>query len=559
MFAGRFCRFVLTTCVPHCRFVVTLRRKYPLTSPSWMWADGIVPPLTIKQQVYEQVNAENTDSNLIEVLLTADVPATRGRFTIGEAYRLERLTDARNTQFKIVPLSVSGLAALAHFDHYYAKAYGSSAWCAMRIAMLGPPAKAAVLNRFSSDFVHSAVDGIGDWHLDLVDMLSKQPERAEQEATSSTFNSAEVAVQQFRPSFPEGTLHPNRQSTATRQFLGRAQNPIPQTTDLTEFVPVTELISESELFSRQCDHDVTFTPTQLHSDLFDSVSDEWNWPQDLRVKCTRRGWVGSHRTPTFSDGQFNFFPMDLGSIVPVLALNLQQGDSLLDLCAAPGGKSVVALQTLLPRRVVCVDNSASRLTRLRYVLATHSLTGLNGDSDQSPGLDLNVLHETQLFDFVQQKLTSEDRLFDKVLVDVPCSTDRHALTSDEGSLFSRGKSKARSSLPERQMALLQRAMRLCRPGGSVVYSTCTLSPAQNQAVIEACMAKSTGPDCDTHFALVDLSPLFNAFARCYNNLGLHILPVLSSNLPPLLIGLLVVPLLSANYGPTFVAKLRRIR
>ncbi|KAA3671719.1 5-methylcytosine rRNA methyltransferase NSUN4 [Paragonimus westermani] len=326
-----------------------------------------------------------------------------------------------------------------------------------------------------------------------------------------------------------------------------------------EFVPVTELISESELFSRQCDHDVTFTPTQLHSDLFDSVSDEWNWPQALRVKCTRRGWVGCYRAPTFSDGQFNFFPMDLGSVVPVLALNLQQGDSLLDLCAAPGGKSVVALQTLLLRRLVCVDNSAPRLIRLKHVLATHSLTVLSDDSDQPPGLDLNVLHETQLFDFIQQELTSEDRLFDKVLVDVPCSTDRHALTSDEGNLFSRGKSKARSSLPERQMALLQRAMRLCRPGGSVVYSTCTLSPAQNQAVIEACLAKSTGPDSSTHFALVDLSPLANAFSRCYNNLGLHILPVSSSHLPSLLVGLLVVPLLSANYGPTFVAKLRRIR
>ncbi|KAA3670809.1 large subunit ribosomal protein L9, partial [Paragonimus westermani] len=84
---GRFCRSVFTTCVPHCRFMVTLKRKYPLTSPSWMWADGVIPPLTVKQQIYEEVNAENTGSNLIEVLLTADVP---GLGTTGSLVSIHR-------------------------------------------------------------------------------------------------------------------------------------------------------------------------------------------------------------------------------------------------------------------------------------------------------------------------------------------------------------------------------------------------------------------------------------------------------------------------------------
>lgn len=60
--------------------------------------------------------------------------------------------------------------------------------------------------------------------------------------------------------------------------------------------------------------------------------------------------------------------MDGASLLPVLALGVQPGDTVLDMCAAPGGKSLAILQTLSPKLLVCNDLSASRLTRIHKVL-----------------------------------------------------------------------------------------------------------------------------------------------------------------------------------------------
>lgn len=59
---------------------------------------------------------------------------------------------------------------------------------------------------------------------------------------------------------------------------------------------------------------------------------------------------------------------DGGSILPVLALDVQAGDVVLDMCAAPGGKALTILQTLMPRVVVANDLMESRLNRIHNVI-----------------------------------------------------------------------------------------------------------------------------------------------------------------------------------------------
>ncbi|VDO11284.1 unnamed protein product [Rodentolepis nana] len=100
-------------------------------------------------------------------------------------------------------------------------------------------------------------------------------------------------------------------------------------------------------------------------------------------------------------------------------------------------------------RLVCTDVSATRLERLRIVLNGFAC-GIGRDR---PGLpDVEVYSTPSL---LRNSKTRSGQLFSRVLVDVPCSTDRDALTSVSGGYFARGKSSERINLPETQKRLLR--------------------------------------------------------------------------------------------------------
>lgn len=148
--------------------------------------------------------------------------------------------------------------------------------------------------------------------------------------------------------------------------------------------------------------------------------------------------------------------------LPGLALAPQPGERILDLCAAPGGKTS-HLADLMNERgtVVAVEPSPERLRKLvanLYRLGHTAVLAIRADGRAFP----------------------PGASFDRVLVDAPCSA--------EGTLRKKGE------LPERpakfvrhitrlQEALLRRAAALVRPGGVVLYATCTFDPAENEAVV----------------------------------------------------------------------------
>lgn len=68
-------------------------------------------------------------------------------------------------------------------------------------------------------------------------------------------------------------------------------------------------------------------------------------------------------------------------------------------------------------------------------------------------------------------------------MDVPCTTDRHSLKENDNNIFKPSRIKERLRLPEFQSDLLYNALRLVANGGIVVYSTCSLSPIQNDGVV----------------------------------------------------------------------------
>jgi 16S rRNA C967 or C1407 C5-methylase (RsmB/RsmF family) len=68
-------------------------------------------------------------------------------------------------------------------------------------------------------------------------------------------------------------------------------------------------------------------------------------------------------------------------------------------------------------------------------------------------------------------------------VDVPCTTDRHSVVENDNNIFKPSRVKERLKLPELQCELLVNALKLVKKGGVVVYSTCSLSPIQNDGVV----------------------------------------------------------------------------
>jgi len=150
--------------------------------------------------------------------------------------------------------------------------------------------------------------------------------------------------------------------------------------------------------------------------------------------------------------------------VPVVLLNPQPGERILDLCAAPGNKTAetalamnrtgtVIANDLYEKRLGVVRSTMDRLSLTNVVVTTHD----GGNFPLSGGT------------------------FDGILVDVPCSCE--GTVRKNRSVLKRTSPDYRKSLVLQQKRILRRALQLCRPGGRVIYSTCTMAPEENECVI----------------------------------------------------------------------------
>ncbi len=195
-----------------------------------------------------------------------------------------------------------------------------------------------------------------------------------------------------------------------------------------------------------------------------------------------------------------FYPLDGASLIPVKALDIREGENILDMCAAPGGKSL-AIAFLLQGsgKLVANDLSSPRRRRLKEVFKNY-LPSM--ENIQITGFDATRWGEYQ------------QNTFDKILLDAPCSSERHLLESSKE--LERWSPKRSKGLAIRQFALLASALESVRPGGVVVYSTCALSPLENDEVIRKLFKKRRG-----QFEIISLDE-FEIGER--QEFGLHILP-----------------------------------
>jgi 16S rRNA (cytosine967-C5)-methyltransferase len=164
--------------------------------------------------------------------------------------------------------------------------------------------------------------------------------------------------------------------------------------------------------------------------------------------------------PGFTEGQW--WVQDAAAALPARLFGDVSGKHIADLCAAPGGKTAQLAHA--GARVVAVDRSASRMARLRDNLARLSLQA-----------------EAVVTDAAEWQGTGE--LFDGILVDAPCtSTGTIRRHPDIGWLRQEADIAALTALQKR---LLQRAATLLKPGGTLVYCTCSLEPEEGEQAIAA--------------------------------------------------------------------------
>lgn len=148
------------------------------------------------------------------------------------------------------------------------------------------------------------------------------------------------------------------------------------------------------------------------------------------------------------------------------------GDNVLDACAAPGGKTALLAELMCNEgRIFACDASAARLTRLR-----ENMTRMKVRNAQ-----------VQVFDLLADAPPPfGDLLFDRILLDVPCSNS--GVMRRRIDVRWRLQEGEFESMAQTQLAIAEAALAYLKPGGSLVYSTCSIDPEENQGVVKALLA-----------------------------------------------------------------------
>jgi 16S rRNA (cytosine967-C5)-methyltransferase len=166
---------------------------------------------------------------------------------------------------------------------------------------------------------------------------------------------------------------------------------------------------------------------------------------------------GAYRVERVGDlavAEGRIWPQSRASQLAGLVVGSQDGERVLDVCSAPGGKA-----TQLRGDVTAVELDPNRASELRaniQLLGATNVTVVEADGT---------------------KLPAELQSFDRALVDAPCSG--LGVMSQRPDLRWRAK-----PLPELQLALLRSAAERVRPGGTVVYSVCTINADENEAIVD---------------------------------------------------------------------------
>lgn len=205
---------------------------------------------------------------------------------------------------------------------------------------------------------------------------------------------------------------------------------------------------------------------RLRADGMEAAATPYS-PWGIRLK----GHPAINRHPLFVDGSVEV--QDEGSQLLALLLGARRGEMVCDFCAGAGGKTLaIGAMMASSGRLYAFDVAEKRLAKLKPRLARSGLS--------------NVMPQW----LASENDTRVKRLagkLDRVLVDAPCSG--FGTLRRNPDLKFRQSPDSVAELTQKQAAILRAAARLVKPGGRLVYATCSLLPQENEAVVDALLAE----------------------------------------------------------------------
>ncbi|KDN43663.1 S-adenosyl-L-methionine-dependent methyltransferase [Tilletiaria anomala UBC 951] len=262
------------------------------------------------------------------------------------------------------------------------------------------------------------------------------------------------------------------------------------------------------------------------------------WQFDVKKSILRKqpefkslqGWL-VHETES---GTIN--RQEAVSMIPPLFLNVQHDHLVLDMCAAPGSKTGQLLEAvhaplLAPDGttpdpatqyqavplglVIANDSDAQRVSMLKHQvtrLPSPNLMVTNCDARFYPNITVPYMG-------ADGEIQYKDVRYDRILADVPCSGDG---TMRKNQLIWKDWTMANGlGLHKMQLQILIRAMTLLAPGGRLVYSTCSLNPIENEAVVAGALREAEAAGWDMELIDTMESPEFEPFRQLKRRPGLH--------------------------------------
>ena len=211
--------------------------------------------------------------------------------------------------------------------------------------------------------------------------------------------------------------------------------------------------------------------------------------------------------------------LNLASYLAVQSLGELGNQDVLDLCAAPGGKTLVLASSLGKRgTIVANERSSARRYRLKRVLEEH--------------LDVDKLSRIKItgHDASRWGLYEQDR-YNIILLDVPCSSERYLL--EKPSHLHKWSVNRTRLLAQQAYAMALSALMALKKGGKLLYCTCALSPLENDGVVERVLQKRGKGSRLLSVEIQDQRVVAEP-----TRFGVQILPDLSQGAGPLYIALL---------------------